>query len=437
MRGRGDSIEAMRATLDELESACDGRSPMLQASRAVARIVVSQMVGDPKALLARATDGITAAEAAGSLAWTTFMRLWLALALSENSRETEALDLCRQEGKHLPESGQWRMGSWQGLIEARVLLRLHREDEAAQVLANALRLVAASGALGKLIWSGADLPWLLGFALERGIEVPTANRIIRHFDLPGLPGVIDWPWPVRVRALGALQLDVGSAEGKPAQKKPPHRLLDLLKALVSLGPEVTASYVAEVLWPDADGDQANSNLSASVHRLRKLLGRDDAILQREGRLTLNPRVCWIDAVAFEQLTAAVTDTVLDGDDLVKAERAFALYRRHLFSGESQGWMTALREKLRSRHLRLALALGTTYEAKGQPDRAAAVYERLVELEPASELAYRRLMQCLGRSGKVAEARDVYQRCRRVLSSTLSASPSAETVAVFEALASRS
>lgn len=433
----GESIEAMRVTLDELESACDDRSPMLQASRAVARIVVSQMDQDPKALLTFARDGITAAEAAGSLAWMTFMRLWRALALSENSRDTEALNLCRQEGKHLPESGQWRMGSWQGLIEARILLRLHREDEAAQVLANALRIVATSGALGKLIWSGPDLPWLMGFALERGIEVPTANRVIRHFDLPGPLGVIDWPWPVRVRALGALQLDVGAAEGKPSHKKPPHRLLDLLKALVSLGPEVTAPRVAEALWPDADGDQANGNLSASVHRLRKLLGRDDAILHRDGRLTLNPHVCWIDAIAFEQLTAPITDAdaVIETDNLAKTERAFFLYQGHLFTGESHSWMTTPREKLRSRFLRVAFALGTTYEAGGQSDKALAIYERVVELEPSSEPAYRRLMRCLGRSGKAAEARDVYQRCRRVLSSTLSTSPSAETVAVFEALES--
>lgn len=435
MRWCGDSIEAMRATLGELESACDDRSPMLQTSRAVARFVVSQMDDDPKALLSCAQDGTTAAKAAGSLAWTTSMRLWLALALSENSREAEALDLCRQAGEHLPESGQWRMGSWQGLIEARVLLRLRREDEAAEVLAKALKLVATSGALGKLIWSGPDLPWLMSFALQRGIEVPTANRIIRHFDLPGPPGVIDWPWPVRIRALGALRLDVGSSAERPAQKKPPHRLLDLLKALVSLGPDVTASQVAEALWPDADGDQANGNLSASVHRLRKLLGRDDSILHRDGRLTLNPRVCWIDAIAFEQLSSSITDggTALDGDDLLKAERAYSLYTNHLFTGESLSWMTTPREKLRSRFVRLALALGSAYEAGGQDGRALAIYEQIVELEPASEPAYRRLMQCLGRSGKVAEARDVYRRCRRALSSTLSASPSSETVAAFEAL----
>jgi LuxR family transcriptional regulator, maltose regulon positive regulatory protein len=437
MKWRNDSIEAIRATLDELESACDDRSPMMRTSRAIARIVVSQMDGDPKALLACAQDGITAAEAAGSLAATTSMRLWLALALSENGCETEALQLCREEGPRLPDSGQWRLGGWQGLIEVRVLLRMHREDEAAQVLAKALRLVAASGALGYLSWSGPDLPWLLGFALERGIEAPTAIRIIRHFDVPGPPGVIDWPWPVRIRALGALQLDVGSAEGRPARKKPPHRLLDLLKALVCLGPQVTASQVAEALWPDADGDQANGNLSASVHRLRKLLGRDDAILHRDGRLSLNPRVCWIDATTFEHLAGAISspESLLDGDDLRKAERAFSLYVGQLFTGESRSWMTTPRERLRGRFLRLAFALGSTYETDCQTDKALAIYERVVEVEPASEPTYRRLMYCLGRSGRVAEARDVYQRCRRVLSSTLSATPSAETVAVFEALGS--
>ena len=209
----------------------------------------------------------------------------------------------------------------------------------------------------------------------------------------------------------------------------------MLKALICLGPEVTTAHLAEALWPDAEGDQAQSNLSASVHRLRKLLGREDAIVQREGKLSLNPKVVWVDAYAFERLASRSPAPAGQptADVLRFAEQACAMYAGHLFAGESPSWMTSARERLRTRYQKLALALGASQEKAGQHEAAARIYERLIEREPTSELAHRQLMQALARGGRVAEARDVYQRCRRMLASTLAASPAAETLAVFESL----
>lgn len=84
------------------------------------------------------------------------------------------------------------------------------------------------------------------------------------------------------------------------QRKAPHRLLELLAAIVAFGGvDVPVARVTDALWPEADGDQAQENFKKSVARLRKLLVVDDAILWQEGNVSLDPELCWVDAVAFE------------------------------------------------------------------------------------------------------------------------------------------
>ena len=434
-RWQGDAIDTLQAMCSEVERACDERRPNMVAWRGRAQNILAEARGDPVGWLAVRRSGEEVSDATGVIAWSAMFDIFGALAVSESGREEEALSLCRATRERMNSVGFWRMGCWQGLVEARVLIRLGRHAEAAERLGETLRLVARCGALGFVGFSFRDLPWLMNFALLHDIETATALRIIRHYGLAGPAEAGYWPWPIRIRALGPLTLAFDANARPETQKKSSHRLLDLLKALICLGPKVTTERLAEALWPDADGDQAQGNLSSSVHRLRKLLGREDAIVQRDGKVSLNDRVCWVDAHAFETLAEHVIgpDTPLEGPALHRAGRAHELYRGHLFAGESHGWMTAARERLRQRYQCLSLALGSAQEAAGDTPGALAIYERMVELTPGSELAYRRLMQCLAREGRVAEARDVFQRCRRVLSSTLGTSPSAETVAVFESL----
>ena len=72
-----------------------------------------------------------------------------------------------------------------------------------------------------------------------------------------------------------------------------------LKFLVAMGErEVASDSVVGALWPDLDGDAGHA-FESTLHRLRKLLRRDDAILHVDGRLTLNPQLVWVDAWALE------------------------------------------------------------------------------------------------------------------------------------------
>ena len=59
------------------------------------------------------------------------------------------------------------------------------------------------------------------------------------------------------------------------------------------------------------------------------------------------------------------------------------------------------------------------------------YERGVDADQLSEGFYRHMMICHQALGRDAEAVEVYERCRAVLSASLKLSPSAETNGLFQ------
>src|SRR5690606_18222644 len=99
------------------------------------------------------------------------------------------------------------------------------------------------------------------------------------------------------------------------QKKP----LELLRALIALGGrEVPESRLADLLWPDAEGDAGAQALATTLFRLRKLTG-EQAIRRQDNRLTLDPAVCWVDCWAFERLCSQARN---DQTKLAKLEQLY-------------------------------------------------------------------------------------------------------------------
>ncbi|MGQ0512418.1 MAG: BTAD domain-containing putative transcriptional regulator [Betaproteobacteria bacterium] len=280
-------------------------------------------------------------------------------------------------------------------------------------------------------------------ALSAGIEPEYAKSLIRRRGLwiePPPQAVVEWPWAFRLRTLGGFQLLRGDAplgtEGR-AQRRP----LDLLKVLHAMGGErVAEERITEALWPRIDGDSAHRSFTSALHRLRKLLAEDRAVVLHEGRLTLDRRYFWTDAWAFEELVLEIEGVmrrVPSGVDTGLqerlADRMLGLYRGPFMAGEAnEAWYSQPRERMRQRFVRAMTALGRRWEEGGQADRALACYERCLEAEPLSEGFYRSLMVCFGRLGRRAEAMEAYNRCRKALGS-VAAEPSSETRALFEKL----
>src|SRR5204862_392007 len=174
-----------------------------------------------------------------------------------------------------------------------------------------------------------------------------------HGDRSGLP-LLRGAVPARARRnpCRLLRHDAPLAASGKAQRRP----LDLLKVLISYGGEqVSESRITDALWPRIDGDSAHRSFTSALHRLRKLLGEDRAVLLHEGRLTLDRRYFWVDAWAFEGL-AAELERAADPVQAEKlAERMLALYCGPFMADDADAsWYLQPRERMRGR---LARAMG--------------------------------------------------------------------------------
>jgi DNA-binding SARP family transcriptional activator len=279
------------------------------------------------------------------------------------------------------------------------------------------------------------LSQLCALALDRGIEREFVRQTIARRGLP--PPAADeerWPWRVRVRAFGAFEMAV---DGEPLENgtKPQRKPVELLKYMIAAGGrDVAFGAVTQALWPDAEGDAAKRSFDVTLHRLRRMLGHDNAIVLSGGKLGLNPGVVWVDALAFERLAGRLDEIQRGaGDGLIAPiellERALRLYRGPLLASDDEPWTRPARGRLRRRFVQLSETAGKQWERTGQLDAALAWYHRAVDLEPTAERIHQHILRLLHAQGRFAEALEAYRRCREVLAAILAATPSVETEAL--------
>ena len=273
-------------------------------------------------------------------------------------------------------------------------------------------------------------------ALERGVEASFVREVIATRGLAAVrPDLAEWPWPIRVRTLGGLRIEIDGQslafKGKVAKK--PLELL--LFVIASSGVEVSVGTVAFALWRELEGDKAHAALTAALHRLRKLLGRDDAVLLEAGRLSLNPQRVWVDCLAFEQLADSVglpgltaLVTALPPALRAAAERAQALYGGAFLHGsDDEAWQLVYRSLLASKFKRMVTLLARAAIARGDTANARALLERGLEFDPLAEDLARDLMRELVASGEQAAALAVFERCREAIAQRLGAKPAPTTL----------
>ena len=276
-------------------------------------------------------------------------------------------------------------------------------------------------------------------ALEQGIESDFAREVIAERGLQaGRADLAEWPWAIRVRCFGGLRIEIGGEllafRGKVA-KKPLELMLFII---ASGGADVSVATVAFALWRELDGDKARAALNAALFRLRKLLGDEDAVLLEHGRLGLNSKAVWVDALAFEQLSdslglpAAAAPAALSVVARAAATRALALYRdAFLNDSEDAAWQLVHRSRLASKLKRLVALLARDAVARGDSASARRVLERGLELDPLAEDSARELMRLLADTGEQAAALEVFARWRAAAERGLGAKAAPATLALVE------
>lgn len=334
------------------------------------------------------------------------------------------------------------------LLEAQSALEEQRAEDAEAALTAAFGLARRHDIVNFPGWLPTVMARLCARALEAGIEVTFVRDLIRRRDLPVTDEARDlesWPWPVRIYTFGRFSI-VNSESPAATHGRAPSRPLALLAALLAEGGRGVHDHrLCEILWPDAEGDAAHRAFDTTLHRLRKLLGHERALLLSDSKLSLNPALCWVDSWNFERLLGRI-DLLLKNPDSTTTHRALlhrlssrlhGLYRGPFLGRDAQtNWAVAQRERLQTKYLCLLNTLGRRWETAGDWERSAEVYEKAVDVHPQAEEYYQRLIHAYRQLGRNADAQAIYQRCRQTLQATLGRPPSAETEAVIRPSAAR-
>ena len=220
---------------------------------------------------------------------------------------------------------------------------------------------------------------------------------------------------VRIELLGRFRITVGGDEVE-ADAWPGRRAAELVQLLaLAEGHRLTRDQVVEALWPRLQVEAGAANLRKAAHHARHALASPEAVVLRGGQVALFPSLAVeTDVRRFETRSRAA---LADGDAAACAAAASAYGGELLPGALYEEWTQAARARLHASYVELL--------------RRSGQWERLVEVEPTDEPAYRELMRReLGAGSRPAAIR-WYGRLKSALRRELGMLPSGETVAVYD------
>jgi len=225
-----------------------------------------------------------------------------------------------------------------------------------------------------------------------------------------------------IQVLGGL--GVGLA-GAPLDL--PTRKSRAFLAYLALSPGMSRSreHLAGVFWDRSAEEQARASLRQTLSSLRRALpGAQAPISTDADSVALDSRAVHVDALRFEQLAGERSAAPL--------EEAVALYRGELLSGFSlreerfEQWMSAERRRYHERAVQAFSDLVSHYVRAEAHERAIAVAERLLALDPLLEWGHCALIRLYLRAGRREAALRQYRECTRILNQELGIAPAEET-----------
>ena len=183
----------------------------------------------------------------------------------------------------------------------------------------------------------------------------------------------------------------------------------LMLAWLALEGPTLRERMASLLWPDSTAEAARNALRQRIFRLRKQLGMDLVT----GQTVL-------------QLAESTTHDLAGGDSLLGDLHCPE-------AAELDAWLDRRRATQKGQLRQQLEAQIEALEARGDTAAALPLAQALVDAEPLSEDAHRRLMRLHYLRGDRAAAMLAFDRLEQLLKHEVGTSPSAETLALLATL----
>ncbi len=165
---------------------------------------------------------------------------------------------------------------------------------------------------------------------------------------------------MRVRALGGLSVERVTSAEPPKARRGHGTTLQVLEVVLSHGgAPVPAQRVADLVWPQTDGDHAMDSLKVALSRLRRLGLAEGGkaipwIHSHDQHVVVDPSLCSVDCFAVADL---LDHALSRPDDLETLRVAVDSYTGDFLDGGGTApHALAFRQRLQDRHRAACAAL---------------------------------------------------------------------------------
>ena len=311
---------------------------------------------------------------------------------------------------------------------------------------NALRYALGLGRTNEYYympwWNPEQLSEIFSTALRNKIEHEYVRNFITLRNLETFNPPVDleeWPWYLQIHTFGGLTLNKSNnekIEDSKGQGKPSR----LLKILIALGGQrVSAKKTAEILWPHVDTDYGNKSLTINLHRLRKILGNDEIIHLRDGYLSLNPALAWLDMFALEKVSDQINNFMITTKHNYNTTemdnhivRLMRIYQGPFLDEEDDmQCIVSTRDRLQSIFHKCLVTLVDIANKHKDLDRIIELYEEGIKRAPSVEEFYYQLMVLYHNQSKYKDVTEVFNRCCMAMANTSQDKPSEKTLALYK------
>ncbi len=222
--------------------------------------------------------------------------------------------------------------------------------------------------------------------------------------------------PIKITALGKFSVTVDGRiideqqwKGRQSKK--------LLQAIISLGGRnISTSYLAELLWPDADGDKAANSFKVCLCRLRKAVNNGGLnipwLVVKQKEISLVSSFCSVDVHIFEKEISKVFTQALNPPEI---SHALSLYTGNFLEIENdEGWHARKRDDLREYFIQATQLLFDHYKANNGLKTGIPYLIRALKHDPLNEGLLLQAMECHLAMGNRTDAIELYNSACRSL-----------------------
>jgi LuxR family maltose regulon positive regulatory protein len=241
------------------------------------------------------------------------------------------------------------------------------------------------------------------------------------------------PPKLTIQAFGRTQVE---KDGKPVgvpEWQNQRRVRELFFYLLTYPKGRNKEEIGLTFWPESSTSQLKLQFKNAIYRLRHALG-PDIVLFDETHYWFNKNQDYqYDVEDFTNSISEAQQATLPQKKIPDYQKAIKLYQGAFLPEAEGSWVWAERQRLREMYLEGTLELARLLYETGDYASVLDYCQRILDEDPCLEEAYRLAMLVYAARGNRAGVNRQFERCRLALLREVNASPSAQTMALFESL----